>query len=148
MNTFTPTEPSIHEPVPAREGRDPGEAPSRLRLLATSAAIAGLTATGGLAVILSTSATGGGGATAMSGTGNGAPQPTSVTNAGTGPTTPTATATPATGTQTTPNATTAPNTGTPTTPQQGGFGPGQFGGQPPQAAPGGGPGHATTGGSN
>jgi hypothetical protein len=56
MDTFTNPQPTTHEPVPARDGR---EVPSRLRVLATSLAVAGLTATGGLAVILSTGATGG-----------------------------------------------------------------------------------------
>ena len=53
MDTFTNPEPTTHEPVPARDGR---EAPSRIRVLATSVAVAGLTATGGLAVILATAA--------------------------------------------------------------------------------------------
>lgn len=44
MDTYPTLEPTTAEPIPARVGR--GE-PSRLRVLATSAAVAGLTATGG-----------------------------------------------------------------------------------------------------
>jgi anti-sigma factor RsiW len=63
MNAITPDpEPTTLEPVPARDGHG---TQSRLRLLATSAAVAGLTVTGGLAVVLSIVATGGSGAAVM-----------------------------------------------------------------------------------
>jgi len=55
MDTFTDPQPTTPAPAPARDGR---EAPSRLRVLATSVAVAALTATGGLAVVLSTAAIG------------------------------------------------------------------------------------------
>jgi hypothetical protein len=61
MDTFTNPQPTTQGPVPASDGR---EVPTRLRVLATSVAVAGLTATGGLAVILSTGVTGGNATTA------------------------------------------------------------------------------------
>ena len=129
MDTFTDPEPTTPEPLPARDGR---EAPSRLRLLATSVAVAGLTATGGLAVILSTVATSGGGVANLSGTTAGQPQPTAPTTGATAPPTPTtATATSAgsASASSAPAATSAPATAQPQTnsaaqPLQGGRGPG------------------------
>ena len=128
MDTFIPIEPTVPGPVPTRPGRG---GPSRRRTLATSLAVAGLTATGGLAVILSTAATSGAAGTAAI-TGDGpalatSPQASAATDG---------TASPA--------ATTAPGTA-----QNGSSGqtlpvsrP-----QPPQSGQGGGPGHAATGGS-
>lgn len=147
MDTFTPPEPIDPEPVPTRDRR--GDGPSRVRLLATSVAVAGLTATGGLAVILSTAATSGAGDAAS--VANGAPaQPAAPqASAAANGTTP-GTTTPAT----TPSASADPNStipgttqnGTTTQPQQGGRGP-FSGGQPPQSGQGSGPGHAASGGS-
>lgn len=128
MDTFTNPDPTTPEPAPTRDGR---EAPSRRRMLATSVAVAGLTATGGLAVILSTAATSG-----TADTGGAAP-------AQQGPV--------ATGTTSVPNATavptstTTPGTTVPNTTQNAGVG--RFGGQPPQVGLGGAPGHASSGGS-
>jgi hypothetical protein len=113
------------QPATPIRNTDPGAdrvaSPSRLRVLAMSAAIAGLTATGGLAVIVSSSAgptgaTAAGTTTGLTGTAGTAP----VTAA---PTTTTSTSTP------------AANTVVPQGP----------GGQPPAGAAG--PGHATSGGS-
>ena len=123
MDTFTNSQPTTHEPVPARDDR---EAPSRLRVLATTLAVAGLTATGGLAVILSTGATGGG-ATAVGGGVPAAQIPMTPQRGA-------ATAVPA--------ATAAAATAAPAATQQT-----TTAAQPPQPAQGNGPGHASSGGS-
>ncbi|MFN8631695.1 MAG: hypothetical protein U0838_15675 [Chloroflexota bacterium] len=131
MDTFTPPELTDPERVPTRVVR--GEGPSRLRVIATSFAVAGLTATGGLAVILSTAATSGADTAAtVDGGAQQGPQASGVPLDGT-----------------TPDATAAPNqpqNGTTTQPGQGGRG-GFSGGQPPQFGQGAGPGHAASGGS-
>jgi hypothetical protein len=144
MDTFTNPEPTAHEPVPARDGR---EAPSRLRVLATSVAVAGLTATGGLAVILSTGPAVSGAVANVSSPARQPPaaaQASAATTAATvAPTTNTATS------GTTADATTAPpTTATPAaasapaaTPQA------SSAAQSPQPASGKGPGHASSGGS-
>lgn len=131
MDTYPTPEPTTPEPVPARDGRD---APSRLRVLSTSVAIAGLTATGGLAVILSTAATSG------SGTGTADANATPVQPA------PAASAPSA---SLDPNAASGPSVqgGTQSQPQGGGAEPFQLGGQAPQPGRGTGPGHASSGGS-
>jgi hypothetical protein len=127
METQLEPTPTAPVPVPARDGR---HAPSRRRVLATGIAVAGLTATGGLAVVLSVAATSGPGAAADASAnefrrGDPAGPPASVD----------------------PNATTprAVPGGTTTRPSSNGAAP--LGGQPPQLGQGGGPGHASTGGS-
>jgi hypothetical protein len=129
MDTFTGPEPTT-EPAPARVGR---AAPSPLRILATSVAVAGLTATGGMAVIISAAATSGSAAAAPS---------TASTAA---PTTASATA-PAASAAANATATPSMTPGTAQT-QSNATGGGPFNGQPPQPGQGGEPGHASTGGS-
>lgn len=130
MDTLTPPEPTTPEPVPARDGR---EVSSRRRMLATGIAVAGLTATGGLAVILSVAATSG-------------PSPAADTNISEQqlPVPPQASVAPDASA-----APAQPNTqgGTQVQPPANGAGPGQLGGQPPQLGGGAGPGHAASGGS-
>jgi hypothetical protein len=128
MDTNTAATPTAPEPVPARAGR---EGPSRRRTLATSLAAAGLTATGGLAVILSVAATSGSGAAADTVAGAPGRQAPSAPRASANPNAITAPATVQGGTQTAPQGTSTPA---------------QLGGQPPQSGQGG-PGHASSGGS-
>ena len=141
MDTFTNPQPTTHEPVPARDGR---EAPSRLRVLATSVAVAGLTATGGLAVILSTGATGGSATTAANLGGAPARQVPAApqASAATGGTTLTPGTTAVSTATASPGATGAPAATAPTPTQST-----TNAAQPPQPTQGNGPGHASSGGS-